>query len=195
MKNCWSSLPGMVRVTIVALMRVTSAPVSGRLEMAINRCPLSSRVICFTPGCSSLNRTCSVRRFQMRMLPDSADTMYLTVWQKVLQQETRVRTLKFQHVHSLLFNNFQNWGSCKKKKEHKMCFTVSLKFFSSINVQCCYVWDVTKRNVCCKASIIVFWFQLLPRYVNESILNCPFLNVLKIHSVVLDRQMNMAKLL
>lgn len=81
MKNCWSNLPGMVRVTIVALMRVTSAPLSGRLEIAINRCPLSSRVICFTPGCSSLNRTCSVRRFQMRMLPDSADTMYLTMQQ------------------------------------------------------------------------------------------------------------------
>jgi hypothetical protein len=90
MKNCWSGLPGIVRVTIVALIRVTSAPLSGRLEMAINRCPLSSRVICFTPGCSSLNRTCSVRRFQMRMLPDSADTMYLTMGHKELQQETKV---------------------------------------------------------------------------------------------------------
>ena len=62
----------------VAVVRTKSVP-GGLLGLDIARTfvPFSIKVSCLIPNCSSLKITCSVSRFHISTLPDSAEMMYL----------------------------------------------------------------------------------------------------------------------
>lgn len=50
---------------------------TGGFDIAKNLIPSSKNTSCLTPGCSSLNITCPVIRFQIKMFPLSEDIMNL----------------------------------------------------------------------------------------------------------------------
>ena len=76
-------------IKVAVVFKLSTPGILLGLETAINLVASSIKVNCLTPGCSSLNKTCSVIRFQIRTFPDSVEMMYLNILKENFDKNLR----------------------------------------------------------------------------------------------------------